>query len=66
VGEPLARLVLLALFGAVMVNLSRGTLRAWLRAKFIGDTSSTSKPIPRVPASSPLARQSVPGGRGGV
>jgi hypothetical protein len=35
-GEDLARLILLLIFGAWFVNLSRGTARAWLRSKFIG------------------------------
>jgi hypothetical protein len=35
-GEDVARLALLLLFAAAFVNLTRGTLRNWLRAKFIG------------------------------
>ena len=35
-GDDLARLVLLLIAGAAFVNLSRGTLRTWLRAKFTG------------------------------
>lgn len=35
-GEDLARLVLLVLAAAAFVNVTRGTLRDWLRAKFIG------------------------------
>jgi hypothetical protein len=36
-GDDLARLVLYVIAGAVLVNLSRGTLSTWLRAKFIGN-----------------------------
>lgn len=38
-GEDLSRLLLLLIGGAALVNLSRGTLSRWLRAKFIGGTS---------------------------
>jgi len=34
--ESLSRLLLLLLFGAVFVNATRGTLRQWLNAKFLG------------------------------
>jgi hypothetical protein len=34
--DDLARLVLLLLAGAFFVQLTRGTARRWLRAKFIG------------------------------
>jgi hypothetical protein len=36
-GNDLARLVLFLIAGAALVNLSRGTLTTWLRAKFIGN-----------------------------
>jgi len=36
VGEDLARLVLLLLVAAAFVNITRGTFRAWLQAKFVG------------------------------
>jgi hypothetical protein len=66
--ESLSRLILLALVGAFFVNLTRGTATAWLRAKFLGDgnTGGSTASSPRLPASSPLARTSSPGGRGGV
>lgn len=35
-GDDLARLALLLIFGAAFVNITRGTFRAWLRAKFLG------------------------------
>lgn len=35
-GDDLARLALLLIASAAFVNLSRGTFRTWLRAKFIG------------------------------
>ena len=39
VGDDLSRLVLLLIAGAAFVNISRGTFRTWLRAKFIGKTA---------------------------
>jgi hypothetical protein len=39
VGDDLARLALLLIFGAAFVNITRGSLRKWLRAKFIGATA---------------------------
>jgi hypothetical protein len=36
VGDDLARLILLLLAGAALVNISRGTFRKWLQAKFVG------------------------------
>jgi hypothetical protein len=35
-GDELASLILLLILGAAFVNVSRGTLSQWLRAKFIG------------------------------
>jgi hypothetical protein len=35
-GDDLARLLLLLLAGAAFVNISRGTFRRWLHAKFVG------------------------------
>jgi hypothetical protein len=37
--DQLARLLLLIVFAAVFVNVTRGTLRQWLRAKFVGSTT---------------------------
>lgn len=37
--DELARLLLLVVFAAVFVNIVRGTLRQWLRAKFVGASS---------------------------
>ena len=34
--DDFARLALLLIIAAAFANLSRGTFRAWLRAKFIG------------------------------
>lgn len=48
----LARLLLLLIALAVMWNLARGTLRPWLRAKFLGDTPA--------PARSPGGRRTGP------
>lgn len=42
-GEDLARLLLLVIFGAFFVAVIRGKERAWLRAKFLGRT----QPVPR-------------------
>ena len=41
-GELFAQFLLLILFAAVFVNIARGTLRQWLRAKFIGDVQPTA------------------------
>jgi hypothetical protein len=37
--EPFARFLLLLVFAAVFVNIARGTLRQWLRAKFVGTSA---------------------------
>jgi hypothetical protein len=41
VPDEFARLLLLLLAAAVFVQLTRGTLRVWLRAKFLGKTPAT-------------------------
>lgn len=35
-GEDLARLILLLIAGAVLVNIARGSFRLWLHNKFVG------------------------------
>jgi hypothetical protein len=37
--NELSRLLLLVVFAAAFVNITRGTFRQWLRAKFIGATA---------------------------
>jgi hypothetical protein len=44
VSGRIARLVLLVLILAYLVNLARGTGTAWLRAKFVGNPSGHPTP----------------------
>jgi hypothetical protein len=59
-GEDLARLLLLLIAAAAFVNITRGTFRSWLNAKFVGSPApaSTAAAAPFTP--SPAAAAAVP------
>lgn len=55
----LARLALLVILLAVFWNLARGTLRPWLRAKFLGEGVSGSSRLSRAGVGKSMPRAGV-------